>query len=248
MTAAPSDWPFLMPGAGDPDLDPTGGRGHAAALLDGVSKATVPLSEEFRSGDLPDGVRRVARDAIDAIGEVRQHVHRAAGNLDSHAANDLLPDKARRRLIAETKGLAAQALREVDSRSDLSLTLLEAGLIDAARPSVPAGADRGEAREELKMILDASDDPAGRIRQLAAGSDQRLAALAAGSYGASYLRAHAVPEDVIRSTAVFAAQAGIHSGDPRREAAGRALTRMDDLRKLRTQALAAASFAIGWGD
>lgn len=241
MTTAP-DWPALMPGTDD---DPRGPRAQAAALLDaaGHELAAIP---ELTDTALPENLRRVAQQATGSIAEVRQHVHRAAGRLDALAADDLIPERGKARLIKEAGAAAAAALREVDNRSSVAIDALEAGLTALAQPAFPAGADRGEAREELRLILDAAGDPAGAMRELAAGPDQRLAALAAGSYGASYLRSRGVPEDIIRATAVFAAQAALRSDDPARRAAARALSKVDSLRKARMKSFMAANFAIGW--
>jgi hypothetical protein len=245
MTTAPADYfPPSMPGV---DTDHTGGRRMAAGLLDDVARESVPLAEGFRAPELSDGVRRAAADALDAISEVRGRVHTTAAHLDALAVNDLLPDRGRDRLTRETRTVAGQALDAIADRSETALKLLEAGLMAAAQPAFPDGQDREEARQELRMLLDASEDPAQTIRRLAAGADQRLAALAAGSYGSTYLRSRGIPEPVITATATFAAQAATASSDPRRAAAARALVQVAHVRKLRSKALNAASFAIGWG-
>lgn len=243
MTTLPNNWPATMPGV---DTDPSGGRRQGAALLDAVAKETMPVAAAFTAAELPPELHRVGKTAVDAIGDVRAHVHGAAAQLDALATNDLLPDRARARLTGEARETARKALDEAANRSNTAILTLEAGLLAQAQPEFPAGADRAEAREELKLLLDASPDPAGMIRHLAAGHDQRLAALAVGSFGASYLRSRGVPEPVITANQVFAAQASMRSSDPRRRAAARALARVNDLRKLRAKALAAANFAIGW--
>jgi hypothetical protein len=232
-----------MPGAAD---DPRGPRAQAASLLDEVSRESVPLRDLLTDAGLPAGVQRQAADAFDAVGEVRRHVHSAVQQLDSLAGNDTFAPAGRDRLIRERKAITAVALKEVDARSSVAVKLLEAGLTDAAQPEFPADADRAEARDELKLLLDASDDPATTVRELVAGSDQRLAALAAGTFAASYLRSRGVDEATIAATRTFTAQAALSSGDPTREAAARALTKLDDLRKLRLKALNAANFAIEW--
>lgn len=243
MTTLPNNWPATMPGI---DSDHTGGRRHAAALLDDVARETMPLAETFSDAALSAGVRKAAKDALDAVGEVRMHVHGTVAQVDALTRNDLLPDKARDRLVREARQAGGQALSQVADRSETALKLLEAGLTAEAQPEFPQGADREEARQELRMLLDGSPDPAATIREVAAGTDPRLAALAAGSYGASYLRSRGVPEDVIAQTAVFTAQAAVKTGDPRRQAAARALIRVADVRKLRSKALSAASFALAW--
>ena len=241
------DWPALMPGLDDEGpSDHTSGRAQAAAIFDDVGKESVPLRSLFTGAELPAGVRTAAGDALGAVGDVRRQVHQTVARLDALATSDLIPREGRQRVTRETKAVAAAALRELGSRSEGAITIIETGLTAAAQPQFPAGADREEARQELRMLLDAAPDPAEAVRAIAAGSDQRLAGLAVSSYAASYLRAKGVDERTIRQVAVFAAQAGLSSDNPARQAAARALTRLDDLRKLRLKALHAASFAIEW--
>lgn len=239
------DWPAIMPGVDD---DPTGARGHAATLLDAAGKDLAAARVDLSAGELPAPVRTLAGEVLSDVGSVRAHVHRAAGRLDALAVDDLIPEKGRERLTRETKAATAAALREVDARTATNLDLLEAGLTAAAQPAFPEGADRGEARQELLMLLAAADDPATAIRQIAGGSDERLAALAAGTFGTTYLRSRGVDERTIQNTAVFVAQGALTSTDPRRRAAATALARLPELRKARLKALQAANFAIGWGD
>jgi hypothetical protein len=232
-----------MPGVDD---DPRGPRAHAARLLDEVGTQSVPLRQELDNTALPAAVRKLAADALNAVGDVRKHVHSAVAQLDALARNDLLPQAARERLIRERKALTAAALKESDGRSSVAIKLLEAALTDAAQPEFPAGVDRAEARDELRMILDAAPDPVAAVQQLATGSDQRLAALAVSPFVATYLRTRGVTDDVIAAIKTFAAQAALASGDPKREAAARGLVKLDDLRKIRMKALNAANFAIEW--
>lgn len=245
MTDETTDWPAIMPGV---DADPTGGRGHAAALLDDAGRDLVAVRTDLSASDLPAEVRKLAGEVLSDVGSVRQHVHRAAGRLDALAVSDLIPEQGRERLSREARAVAAAALRKVDEDSATKLKLLEAGLTAAAQPAFPDGADREEARQELRMLLDGAADPVTAIQQIASGSDQRLAALAAGTFGASYLRSRGIGESTIDATRVLVAQAALTADDPRRRAAAVALRQVAAVRKARMKALQAANFAIGWGD
>lgn len=246
MTAAPADWPPFMPGTHPDDLrarGPRTPREHAAVLLDEAAEDIV-VAADLRAG-LPESIGRLAREASDAIGAVRRHVHSAAAAIDRAAEDDMIPDRARERLDREAREAAAAALRDLDARAGTSLDLLEAGLTATAQPEFPAGADRAEARDEFRMLVGHAPDPAEKVRELATGTDQRLAAIAASSYGRSYLRSRGVAEDAIAAVAAFAAQAALSSGDPTREAAARGLQQLPRLRKARQKAMHGAHFAIG---
>lgn len=240
-------WPVTMPGAAPQDrlgADHGNPRYQAAQLLDDAGHDLAQLQQLITTPGLPVGAVKAASAALDAIGAVRGQVHYAAGRLDHVAADDLIPEKGRQRLLRETREQAADALRELEARSDVAITALEGHLLQQAQPTFPAAADREEAREELRLLLDASDDPAATLRQLATGTDPRLAALAVSSYARTYLRAKGVDEETIKATATYAAQAALASGDPARVAAARALTKLPQLRKARAQALTAAAFAL----
>lgn len=236
-------WPATMPGADD---DPHGERGQAASLLDSASRDLEATRADLSADALPAQVRGVATKATKAIAEIRGHVHAAAADLDALAANDLIPDKGRDRLLAEKRAAATQAVHSLDSMADVALTVLEAGLTKAAQPAFPADADRPEARERFRMLVDGADDPAAMVRELVGDPAPELAAIAASGYARDYLRSKGVAADVIEATATFAAQQALTSSDPGRQAAARALTRLPLLRKARQQSLMAASFAIGF--
>jgi hypothetical protein len=242
-------YPAFMPGAEDDDtLGPARGpRAEAAKLLDAASHELGSLSGVLGDRALPDGVRRLSSEATSAISDVRKQVHHAAGNLDALAANDLLPQRGKERLINKAKATTAAALRELDARSESAIMALEAGLTATAQPSWPAGADRAEARESFRLLVDAeADDPAAIVRELVTDPDPALAAVAASSYAQTYLRSRGVPQGVITATATFAAQHALTSTDPTRRAAALALTKLDDLRKAKQKSFVAANFAIGW--
>lgn len=236
-------WPALMPGADD---DPHGERGQAAALLDDASTDIADVSPVLQDAALPESVRQLARQATNAIGEVRRHVHGAVARLDTLASDDLMNPAGRDRLARETQQAAGGAVRDLGSRTGQALAELEDGLTAAAQPSFPAGADRGEARERFRLLVDAATDPAAMVRELVTDPAPELAAVAASPYARDYLRSRGVPAEVIRATAAFAAQAALNSDDPKRQAAARALTKLPELRKARMKALTAANFAIGW--
>lgn len=235
-------WPVEMPGADD---DPHGERAHSAALFDGSARDLVAASADLAA--LPAELQRVGRSATNALGAIRQHVHATAAELDALAANDTINPKGRDRLLRERREAALDVVHRLDSTAEIALTTLEAGLTAAAQPTFPNGADRTEARERFRLLVDAAADPATMVRELVTDPAPELAAIAASAYARDYLRSKGVQPDVIAATATYAAQHAVTAGAPAQQAAARALLRLDSLRKARVQSVHAAAFALGFG-
>lgn len=250
MIPAPTDdrgnsvWPSSMP---DQDESTTEGgiRAQAQRLLDEQSTAGATLREAFTG--LPAPEMHTADLVLNRVGNIRAHTLAGVAQLDKYARDDTLPDRARQRLHREAAANTRRAIEEAVTEGESAVEILATMLVDAAQPVFPEGGDRAEARDELRMLLDASSDPRETIRQLATGQDARLAALAASSFGENYLRARGVHEDTIRLTRVEVAHAALTSTDVRRRTAAQALQRVPDLRKQIHYVHHAASFVIPEG-
>ena len=157
--------------------------------------------------------------------------------------NDLIPREGRDRLLQETAAEARAKLRRLDEQQRSILAVMDKELSGASLPKIPAGREM-PARDELRMLLDGSQDPVRTMAEVAARGDE-LAAVAVGSFGESYFRAKGMrPRDakedhsIVQMQAVAAAR---NSSDPTVAAAANAYAALPKL-----QGLAAVQREVAW--
>lgn len=171
-----------------------------------------------------DAFRKASHDA-------RVVVNGAAGKMTTTAADKTLYPEGARAIVAEQRKLAKAAIAQATKQQQTALTVLEAKLRGLSLPTPPSTAREALAREEVRLALDDAD-LVGSMAEIA-GRDDELAAVVAGSFGESYLRARGVAKPVdmhglVRGAAIAAAA---KSTDPRRQQAAAAIAALPELEK-----------------
>jgi hypothetical protein len=165
---------------------------------------------------------------------MRNLARETAGKVEYLAADDTMFPEGRERLIREAGDVARKEMRRLGGAQDAALAVLEKEMELAAMPRLDSGREM-PARDEARMILDGHPDPLTMMCELAQSGGE-LAAVVAGSFGESYLRARGVPaKDVAKQHSVVRLQslmAARSSSEPKAAKAARARFAMGDLRSI----------------
>lgn len=153
--------------------------------------------------------------------------HTTAAKVAALEADDVMNPAGRDRLLAETRAGAASTLKQLKQRQNDALTRLRGSLRASALPKV-RGDREMPARDEARMMLDATPDPEIAMMEMAERGGE-LAAVVTGSWGESYLRARGVREapryhEIVQTAAIGASAMG---ADPALSAAGKAYFALD---------------------
>jgi hypothetical protein len=170
---------------------------------------------------------RSAYDVVaDAGSALRTLGGDAAGKVRDIENNDYMNPDAKRRLLAEARSDAASAYARVRDRLNNAVDVMEATAFSAAIPRI-AHDREALARDEALMLLSSTSDPVSGLEELASRGGE-MSALAASSWGESYLRAKGVSarqatkmhREVVQVSAVHAVMTS--DGDPKTKAAAEA--------------------------
>lgn len=155
---------------------------------------------------MPEGAGVAWKATQAAVSELRQVTSKAKEAHDRLVADDVSNPAGVKRQMNELRQSAPGEVAEAAGRAEVAVVLLEASLVAAAvpTPTLPP-AEQALRRDELRMMLDAADDPVEAMGVIAEGADRELAAIVAGSWGKAYLVSRRLPasaEDLLRLKAM----------------------------------------------
>jgi len=176
--------------------------------------------------------------------ELRTLANTTALKLRELEANDLLPEAGKARLLAETRSEAKERYQELHRKLNGALAVLETAAFTAALPPVPRDREAA-ARDEALMRMLGTNDPVRALEEVASLGGE-MSAVAASSWGESYLRAKGLSpaeakrmhREVVQLVAVHAAT---NSADQRQAAQAKAYFALPAVRKAATIHLNLAS-------
>jgi len=153
----------------------------------------------------------------------------AQAEVERLRADDTMYPEGRKRLIAEAIAKGNAEVKKQRDRMETAIEVLKAHLSESAVPRLDKAREM-PARDELRLILDGSPDPAVMMMQLAQRDDE-LGAVAASSYGESYLRGRGIPkaQEAAQSIRGVAAASAVRSADVQRRAIGEAFAQIGTL-------------------
>ncbi len=181
------------------------------------------------ASQLGSGAAAAWRDYEAAVRELETVSNSAALRVAQLRKDDLIPAEGRRRLIDEALADGRTKRAAAAKQMQAARTVLAAKARSAALPRLDPAREMA-ARDELRLLADASDDPLDALVELAA-AESDLAAVAVSRYGESYLRARGVPKAPERHLLVQdrAVDAAKRSNDPTRRAAAEAYAALPEL-------------------
>ncbi|TVL91937.1 hypothetical protein CD790_14760 [Streptomyces sp. SAJ15] len=200
-------------------------------ILNGVDQAMTRHNEEHPTGQLPADGRSQISTALTAIRAVRTILNSAHDELEKLRLNDTLYPEGRKRMMTELLDDAEEKINQKVSTADANATIARASFVVGAMPQMSKGRDL-IAREDARLILDASKDPISMITHLAQRQDD-VGALVVTQWGADYLRARGHDDHELKNAqaaiigmALNGAQQG---GDSGRAAAARGALAADSV-------------------
>lgn len=217
------------------------------ALNLSLSHQEVTLHESWREHSAASSSTAQSYRQFQDVGrEMRAAAREAAAKVKQLQADDTIFPEGRDRLVREASEAARAKLTRLAGQQTAILTVMDKELESAATPRMPKDREMA-ARDEARMVLDAASDPLQAMTDLAQRGDE-LAAVVAGSYGESYLRARGqrsmreVKEahGLVRLQSVIAGQ---QSADPQVRKAACAYAALNDLRKA-----AVITRELAWSD
>ncbi len=222
---------------------------------------TTPQYDELRDKLLVDSEARLSQwrtmarqapviaRALQTVDTLVQDIKRdalgARLTAERYAGDDTMYPQGRQRLIAESNAKAKATSRNHQVALGVALAALEQTVRVALTPQVPKDRE-ALARDDLRLRLDGAPDPVLAMAEIAKNGGE-LAAVAASSYGESYLRAKGTTNapqaaSLVRDVAFrSAAEAAVKADDTQLRALGTAALSMDELRDVGTAAVSLAS-------
>lgn len=206
-----------------------------AALRDSLEKqaseATSAFAPHARHNTLVNGAYETV---CSANRELRTLANTTALKLRELEANDLLPELGKQRLLRETRSDARERYQALKRQLDGALAVLETAAFNAALPPVPRDRE-ALVRDEAVLRMSGTNDPVRALEELA-GLGGELGALAASSWGESYLRAKGLsPAEAKRMhrqvVQVSAIHAATKSPDTQLAAPAKAYFALTDVKK-----------------
>jgi hypothetical protein len=217
---------------------------YDAAVL-ALQTKQVALTGEWRANyaDATVAVRQGFDQLISAGRAMTATGAEYAAKLKQLRDDDLMYPEGRDRLLESTAAEARLKMNKLDETQRNVLAFMDRELTVTCLPKMPPGREMA-ARDEARMILDGSPDPAQTMGELAVRHDE-LAAAIVGSYGESYLRAKGMsPKDAAEDHSLVQMQAvgaARNSADPAVVAAANAYGALPKL-----QGLAAVQREVAW--
>ncbi|PKW08962.1 hypothetical protein SAMN05428944_3894 [Streptomyces sp. 1222.5] len=215
-----------------------------AALPGAVSRHTAAFrnSADY-SANLPADIRQALSAASSAIESTITTAEQARERADGFRNDIRLYPEGREVLASEAMKTAQEAAGESLADADARITVADALLYEAARPTLSA-ADGMTARADLQMLTQRHVGNSGALADVLKRAAQRndaVGALVANStYLTDFLAANGV--DSVTSSAILTlvraevTRAAANSGDPKRAAAGRTSLAVTELKRARAAA------------
>lgn len=175
--------------------------------LSGVTPETLELTRHYEA----------------LVSNAKKAANSAQWKIDNLRADDTIPLASRQRQAREALAAAKIEIGGIQRAMAATLQVMEAHLQVAARPKLDKAREMN-ARDEARMILDGSDDPAGVMVRMAQRDDE-IGAVVATGWGRSYFQAKRVDnaDEVVALVGRVASASAVESADPSRKAAGEAL-------------------------
>lgn len=131
-----------------------------------------------------DTMRKASRD-------LRVLANTTAMQVAKLEADDLTPEDGKQRLLAETRAAARDQYRKLQSKLDGATVVLEAAAHAAALPPIPRDRE-ALVRDEAVLRMSNATNPVKALEEVARLGGE-MSAIAASSWGESYLVAKGVP-------------------------------------------------------
>lgn len=179
------------------------------------------------------GVREMYNIFTEAAYDAKAAARTTQSRVEALRADDVMNPEGRKRLVAEAIADGKAKVKKHQERMGAALKVLEAQLYVCALPRLDRTREAA-ARDEFRLIMDRTRDPVGTILELAQRDDE-IGAVAASSYGESYLRGSGVydAKDLAEKVRNAAAASADRSSDPGRCAAAEARAELVELAKVR---------------
>lgn len=170
--------------------------------------------------------RELYRNYTSAAVAAQNAAERARDIVAKLRRDDTMNLVGRDRLIHEAIEAGKAEVRKQQQRMAATVKIMRAHLEDVAQPRLPKDREMA-AREEMRLLADASPSPVSVLGELAQRDDE-LGAVATSRYGEIYLRARGTQnaKGLHAEIRAGAAQAATQSSNPQRKAAGMALQNM----------------------
>ncbi|MFF8531009.1 hypothetical protein ACF07B_03290 [Streptomyces sp. NPDC015532] len=197
------------------------------------------------SANLPQDVRELVNEASTAITSPIGIAAQARLKAEGFRADLTMYPEGRELKASEAIRTAADKVTESFASADVRIKIAEAGLYEAARPSLSADAAM-PARADLAMLtarhLGNPGALAGALKAIAQRGDGVGALVADSTYLGDFLDANGI-EPQVRDAILTSVRAEVfktaaESADPKRSAAGRTSLALAELRRARAAATA----------
>ncbi|MDX3868015.1 hypothetical protein [Streptomyces europaeiscabiei] len=170
-------------------------------IMEGVRKAIDAHGREYGTG-LPSEGREQLRTAMSAVNTYSTLVTSAYTKLEDLRLNDTMFPEGRKRMMRELLADADDKAERKHETAEANATVARATCIVSAFPKL-SRSEETTARQDARMILDASKEPDTTIAQLAFRQDA-VGALVVTQWGADYLHTRGYDERDVKNI-----QAGI---------------------------------------
>ncbi|KUO21468.1 hypothetical protein [Streptomyces dysideae] len=164
----------------------------------GVIKEVARHNEEHPGRELPAEGRAKLADAMKIVNSYMPLAKSAHGALEKLRLDDTMALEGKKRMMQELLTDAEQKIVDKQRTADNQATVARASFVVSAFRKLPKGQE-AIARQDARMILEASPHPAVRLAQLALRQDD-VGALVVTQWGHDYLEARGVEEHEIKAT------------------------------------------------
>jgi len=163
------------------------------------------------------------------LSKAKQAADGAQNRVETLRDDDLMNREGRDRLIREAVQNGRDAVQKHLRSAEAALTIVKAECHEAALPRLDPSRESA-ARDEFRLLLDASPDPVASMAELVQRDDE-LAGVAVSSYAESWMRARGIPkaQEAAQSIRRLAAELAVDSNDPARRKVGEAAAQVSAL-------------------
>ncbi|MCT2592231.1 hypothetical protein LHJ74_20385 [Streptomyces sp. N2-109] len=165
-------------------------------MLDAYAQAATKHSSEHPTGSLPMPGRKSVSAALNTASSIATVVRSAHRELDRLRMDDTIFPDGRRRMMTELLADAEDKTKEKADQAASQAQVARALFVVDAFPQLTRTREL-VARQDARMILDASPDPVTALARLALRQDD-IGALVVTAWGADYLTSRGCDERQIR--------------------------------------------------
>lgn len=164
-------------------------------IMEGVRKAIVRHGQEYGTG-LPAEGRKPLGTAMSAVNTYSTLITSAYEKMEDLRLNDTMFPEGKKRMMQELLTGAEDKADKKHETADANATVARATFIVSAFPKL-ARNEEMIARQDARMILDASQTPDAEIARLALRQDA-VGALVVTQWGADYLHTRGCDERLVK--------------------------------------------------